>query len=237
MLICSKVTVPRYKKSSSKDGLPTTLIDFTMLCPGMSQITKNHQLQSYRDVIMGKPFYEICDSNALKIIYEPWALFTADRIEWKNGEMDVPDTPRPENLELTQISLDSEILQTFVETSNISHVDIEQYSYYESEKLEQADFHLQVGSYSYFGSEMDRSERLMPIANYAWTIFTKEGFKKIRDTISIPKKNRKITINHCWGGFGVVHLGKCKYYMCIIFSTFSQNKARWGKENLLVVII
>ena len=169
--------MPRYKKSFSKERLPTTLIDFTMLCPGMSQITKNHKLQSYRDVIIGKPYYEICNHNALKIIYNPWAIYTADKLEWKNDKMDEPNTPYPDLLERSQISFDSEILQTFVEASNISHVDIEQYDYYDSEKLEQADFHLQIGAYACM-EERDRSECLMPLAIYAWTIFTKEGFKR-----------------------------------------------------------
>ena len=166
--------MPRYKKYSSKEGLPTTLIDFTMKCPGMSQNAKNHQLTSYRDVIMGKPYYEICGSNSLKIIYEPWGILMSDKMEWKNGKMDVPYTPVPRYLSLTQISLDSEILQTFVESSNITHVDIEQYSYYYSrEKLDNADFHLQIGAYGCGGSS-ERFECLMPCSNYPWTIFTKE---------------------------------------------------------------
>ena len=165
--------MPRYKKYSSKEGLPITLIDFTMKCPGMSQNAKNHQLTSYRDVIMGKPYYEICDSNSLKIIHDPWAIYRSDKLEWKNGKVAVPYTPVPRYLSLTQISLDSEILQTFVESSNITHVDIEQYYYYEGETVDNADFHLIIGAYSCSGSS-ERSECLMPSSNYPWTIFTKE---------------------------------------------------------------
>ena len=127
---------------------------------------------------MGKPYYEICNHNALKIIYEPWAVYTSEKLEWKNGKMDVPYAPNTNTLDRTMISFDSEILQTFVEASNISHVDIEQYSFYDdSGKLEQADFHLQIGSYA-CSKIGDRSECLMPQGDYTWTIFTKEGFKQ-----------------------------------------------------------
>ena len=119
-----QVTVPRYKKHSSKGSEPVTLISFNMVCHGLSQNTKNHQLKSYRDVIMGKPYYEICDNKAVKMVYDPWSLYRLDKMEFKNGKMDVPHTPVPRYLSLNQISLDSEMVQTFVENCNITHVDI-----------------------------------------------------------------------------------------------------------------
>ena len=60
--ICAQVTVPRYKKYSSKGKEPTTLIAFNMVCHGLSQNANNHQLNSYRDVIVGKPYSKICDN-------------------------------------------------------------------------------------------------------------------------------------------------------------------------------
>ena len=123
---------------------------------------------------MGKPYYEICNRNALKIIYHPWAIYRADKIEWKNDKMDVPDTPVSRYLNLEQISLDSEILQTYVEASNITHVDIEQY--FDDDEWEKADFHLQIGAYA-CNSIKKRTQCLMPVADYPWQIFTKGGFK------------------------------------------------------------
>ena len=121
----SQVTVPRYKKYSTNGIEPTTLITFNMVCHGLSQNTQNHQLNSYRDVIMGKPYNEICDNLAVKMIFEPYAVYGKDRIVFKNGKMDVPYSPVPRNLLLNQISLDSEMVQTLVENCNITQVDIE----------------------------------------------------------------------------------------------------------------
>ena len=73
---------------------------------------------------MGKPYSEICDNLAVKMIYEPYAVYRVDRLVFKNGKMDVPPTPVPEYLSLNQISLDSEMVQTFVEHCGISQVDI-----------------------------------------------------------------------------------------------------------------
>ena len=126
---------------------------------------------------MGKAYYEICNRNALKIIYHPWAIYRADKIEWKNDKMDVPDTPVSRYLNLEQISLDSEILQTFVEASNITLVDIEQH--FDEYELKKADFHLQVGAYGAPHSITERSQSLMPSVEYSWAIFTKEGFKTL----------------------------------------------------------
>ena len=68
--------MPRYKKYSTSGIEPTTLITFNMVCHGLSQNTQTHQLNSYRDVIMGKPYDEICDNLAVKMIYEPWGSFS-----------------------------------------------------------------------------------------------------------------------------------------------------------------
>ena len=160
----------------------------------MSQNTKKHQLNSYRDVIMGKPYYEICNRNALKIIYHPWAIYRADKIEWKNDKMDLPDTPVPNYLNKEQISLDSEILQTFVEASNITHVEIDLINS-DSDELEKADSHLQIGAYSPSSIKgKSQWQYLMPVADYPWTIFTKEGFK--------TENNRKYIsfTSMCWVG-------------------------------------
>ena len=100
------------------------MITFNMVCHGLSQNTKNYQLNSYRDGIVGKPYSEICDNIAIKMIFEPWALYRDDKAVWKEDRMDVPYTPDRHYLNMNQISLDSEIVQTFVEHCHISHVDI-----------------------------------------------------------------------------------------------------------------
>ena len=123
--IYSQVTVPRYKKYSTNGIEPTNLITFNMVCHGLSQNTQTHQLNSYRDVIMGKPYNEICDNLAVKMIFEPYAAKGSDRFVFKNGKMDVPYTPVPLYLSWNQISLDSEMVQTLVEHSKITQVDIE----------------------------------------------------------------------------------------------------------------
>ena len=116
--------MPRYKKYSSKENDPATLITFNMVCFGLSQNTKNHQLVSYLDVIMGKPYSEICDNLAVKMVYEPYSIFRLERLVFKNGKMDVPNVPIPRYIVTNQKSLDSEMVQTLVEHSHISHVDI-----------------------------------------------------------------------------------------------------------------
>ena len=118
--------MPRYKKYSSKGNEPTTLIAFNMVCHGLSQNANNHQLNSYRDVIVGKPYSEICDNIAVKIIYEPYAVYWQDNgMKFKNGQLHSSrPSPISTYLTLNQISLDSEMVQTFVGHNHISHVDI-----------------------------------------------------------------------------------------------------------------
>ena len=117
--------MPKYKKYSSKGDEPTTtLITFNLVCHGLSQNTKNYQLNSYRDVIMGKPYSEICDNLAVKLIYDPWSIYRFDSMVFKDGKMDLPFHPVPRYLTLNQKSMDSELVQTFLEHCGITHVDI-----------------------------------------------------------------------------------------------------------------
>ena len=55
----------------------------------------------------------------------PQSVYVRDKFVFKNGKMDVPYSPVPRYLELNQISLDSEIVQTLVEHSKITQVDIQ----------------------------------------------------------------------------------------------------------------
>ena len=73
---------------------------------------------------MGKPYSEICDNLAVKMIFEPYAIYKFEKLVFKNGKMDLPYSPVPTYLSANQISLDSEIVQTLVEHCGITHVDI-----------------------------------------------------------------------------------------------------------------
>ena len=96
-----------------------------MACHGLSQNTKDQKLNSYRDEIMGKPYSEICDNLAVKMIFEPYAIFRLEKLVFNNGKMDLPFHPVPRYLkDQNQISFDSEMVQTFVEHCGITHVDI-----------------------------------------------------------------------------------------------------------------
>ena len=55
----------------------------------------------------------------------PQSVYQRDKFVFKNGKMDVPYSPFPQYLELNQISLDSEMVQTLVEHSKITQVDIQ----------------------------------------------------------------------------------------------------------------
>ena len=58
------------------------------------------------------------------MIYEPNAIYRFDKLVFKNGKMDLPFHPIPKYLKNNQISLDSEMVQTFVEHVGITHMDI-----------------------------------------------------------------------------------------------------------------
>ena len=58
------------------------------------------------------------------MIYEPWSLYQKDRLVWKDGKMDIPNTPMRNYLVLNQMVLDCEMVQTLVEKCNITKVDI-----------------------------------------------------------------------------------------------------------------
>ena len=55
----------------------------------------------------------------------PQGVYVSDKFVFKNGKMDVPYTPVPLYLSWNQISLDSEMVQTLVEHSKITQVDID----------------------------------------------------------------------------------------------------------------
>ena len=55
----------------------------------------------------------------------PQSVYVRDKFVFKNGKMDVPYSPVPRYLEVNQISLDSEMVQTLVEHNKITQVDIQ----------------------------------------------------------------------------------------------------------------
>ena len=105
-----QVTMPRYRENH-------LTIPFSMLCPGISQNTKHHQLSLYKGQVTGDRSYpEVCGNNILNIVYHPDTIdfyhyqdfvyhdtldlenirvaqhMNSDFIE-KNGELYVPPVP------------------------------------------------------------------------------------------------------------------------------------------------
>ena len=59
------MTVPGYQNNP-------LIIPFSMLCPGISQNSKHHQLTLYNGDVWGKQSYEeVCGNNILNIAYDP----------------------------------------------------------------------------------------------------------------------------------------------------------------------
>ena len=201
--------MPRYKKYSSKGNEPATLINFNMVCHGLSQNTKTFQLNSYRDVIRGQPFSEICDNIAVKMLFEPYAVYRYEQFEWKDGRMNLLDIPYPKYLKLNQMVLDSEMVQTFVDHNHISHVEILEHSWWWEYgwglPSKDMDYHFEVGSMA-LSPGSKRTRFLTPSNNLPWTIFIKEGLEIIRFR-ELYKVRKKIV----WKWAAVIWLRFCLF--------------------------
>ena len=108
------MTVPRYIENP-------LIIKSSMLCPGISQITKRHHLTLYKgQVWRKKPYLELCDHNVFSVAYDPyWEEETAI-----NGELNFDpyavqwgfflDWPRLPDY--------SEMIHSFAEMTNITSI-------------------------------------------------------------------------------------------------------------------
>ena len=97
-----------------------------MLCPGLSQNTKHHQLTLYkgqvRRVWREKSYLDLCNQNVLNIVHDPRYVYNGDIIE-KNGELYVPPVPGRGFLwDHSQASWDSEILQSFTDLTKTTSI-------------------------------------------------------------------------------------------------------------------
>lgn len=161
--------MPRYRENP-------LIVKFSMLCPGISQNTKHHQLTLYKgQVWREKSYLDLCDHNVLNINYG-WSA-NIDRDRWpieQNGELYVPPVPGYGFIsDRSQIPWDSEMLQSFAELTNITNITFHRYYQYRDSRKD-VRFQLWVGS---FVCEPYHYEQCVPHKYYPWYIWTKEGLK------------------------------------------------------------
>ena len=164
------MTVPRYRENP-------LIVKFSLLCPGISQNTKHHQLTLYKgQVWREKSYLELCNHNVLNIVYSWSANYDSDinPIEQK-GELYVPPVPGYGFIsDSTQIPWDSEILQSFAELTNITNMTFHYYDTYEDSR-EDVTYQISVGSW--VCSPYHYEQCVPPYIYYPWYIWTKEGLK------------------------------------------------------------
>ena len=161
------MTVPRYRENP-------LIVKFSLLCPGISQNTKHHQLTLYKgQVWREKSYLDLCNHNVLNIIYD-WSA-SGWPIE-QNGDLYVPPVPGYGFIfDFSQIPWDSEMLQSFAELTNITNITFHYFYSYE-DSLEDVIYQIKVGSYVCV--YLNHYEQCVPpYRYYPWYIWTKEGLK------------------------------------------------------------
>ena len=175
--------MPRYRENP-------LIIPFSMLCPGISQNTKLHNLTLYSGQgSREKSYPELCDNNILNIVYDTFYDIKYDMVDMDNGELKIPPSPGYGfRLGYTSIPHNGEIFQSFLELCQITHFTF-QYSMTAGERYlyEDPDYQqLLVGPFqcndfvmnkrinSHFGHSINC---LPPHSHTAWYLFTKEDFK------------------------------------------------------------
>ena len=128
------MTVPRHRENP-------LIIKCSMLCAGISQNTKHHHLTLYKGQVWEeKSYLELCNHNALNIVYHMWSTNFQNFLQFpqnfpieQNGELSVPPVPSELgfNRDYTQIPWDSEILQSFAKLTNITSMTFQYYDSYE----------------------------------------------------------------------------------------------------------
>ena len=161
------MTVPRYRENP-------LIVKFSLLCPGISQNTKHHQLTLYKgQVWREKSYLELCNHNVLNIVYE---TDMPNDIMEENGELYVPPVPGLGFIiDRSQIPWDSEMLQSFAELTNITNMTFH-YSDPSTDSLEDVTYQIKVGSWRcsvYYHNELC----VPPYRYYPLYIWTKEGLK------------------------------------------------------------
>ena len=148
-----------------------------MLCPGISQNTKHHQLTLYKGQVWGeKSYLELCNLNILNIMYSQSANWDSDSFPIEqNGELYVPPVPGLKFfIDNSQIPWDSEMLQSFAELTNITNMTFHFFDNYE-DSLKDVTYQIIVGS---FVCRPPHYEQCVPRHSYVpFYIWTKEGLK------------------------------------------------------------
>ena len=167
----SQVRMPSYRENS-------LIIPFKMLCPGISQNTKHHQLTLYKgQVWREKSYLELCNHNVLNIVYDLSTINKGTPYHIKtivnDGELYVPPVPDKWN---TMIPWDTEILQSFAELTNITRMTFKYLNVYEEDtRLEDVTYQLVVGNY--LCRPYHHNQCVPPHSYIPWYIWTKDGFK------------------------------------------------------------
>ena len=165
------MTVPRFRKNPQ-------IKPFSLLCPGLSQNSKNHHLTLYNGHVWEeKSYFELCNHNVLNII--SIRNFEGDSNEFVNldtGKLFVPPVPGLGFIrQKTQIPWENEILQSFADLTNITYICFncffkQNHIYVNGRKCSNID----SNSFDY---QCAPPNRYNPV--YMWT---KEAFKKKNET-------------------------------------------------------
>ena len=99
--------MPLYKKHPS-------IIPFSMFCPGISSNSDQLQLNIYKGQVYKAEYTELCSKNIFFVAFDKLALLGTEAMMDKDGKLIVRDSPNWKNLADTQISWDSEIVESFV---------------------------------------------------------------------------------------------------------------------------
>ena len=160
-----------------------------MMCAGISQNTKHHQLTLYRgQVWREKSYTELCNHNLLDIVFDSRFTKYGDIIESWNRELYVPPVPGKAftdgranglgfNDRYTQIPYESEILQSFVTLTASTYITLQKWEAEKNTKQGGVEYQIKVGNwrctYRTFHKEQCASLKQYDV----WYIWTKEGFK------------------------------------------------------------
>ena len=162
------MTVPRFIESH-------LTVDFTMMCAGISQNSKHHQLTLYRgQVWREKSYTELCNHNLLDIVFDSRFTKYGDIIESWNRELYVPPVPGRGFLwDQSQIPWDSEILQSFADFTNITGMTF--HFQFSDEDSWEVTYQIKIG---FECISRNHHDHCAPPHRYnPWYIWTKEGLK------------------------------------------------------------
>ena len=169
--------MPRYRENP-------LIVKFSLLCPGISQNTKHHQLTLYKgQVWREKSYLDLCNHNVLNILYDMFANHDSDSFPIEqNGELYVPPVPGSGFIiDTTQIPWDSEMLQSFAELTNITNITFHSFDSYK-DFLEDITYQIMVGNkirYAFL-----HNEQFVPPNSYdQFFIWTKEDFEMLINKI------------------------------------------------------